>query len=143
MSNASKGHQCISHPPHNYYMAGSKKVAAAAAGKSTQDKKTKKKSTHHKKGSGFRWSVYVARVLKSVSKGTKYTISGKAVKIVNSFLNDVLDRIAVEASNVARHNKAKTMSSRAVQAAVRLALPGDLAKHAMAEGAKALAAAGH
>jgi len=122
-------------------MAGSKKVAAAKSSQDKKDKKDKKKSTHHKKSSGFRWSVYVARVLKSVSKGTKYTISGKAVKIVNSFLNDILDRIAVEASNVARHNKAKTLSSRAVQAAVRLVLPGELATHAMSEGGKAVVAA--
>ena len=127
-------------------MAGANKKVAAA--KSSQDKKAKKgkKSTRSAKSSGFRWSVYVARVLKQVvdkSKGDKkgkFTISGKAVKIVNSFLNDVVDRIAVEASNVARHNKAKTMSSNAVQAAVRLVLPGDLAKHAMAEGTKAVSA---
>ena len=129
-------------------MAGANKKVAAA--KSSQDKKAKnsKKSTRSSKSSGFRWSVYVARVLKHVidkSKGDdkkkgKFTISGKAVKIVNSFLNDVVDRIAVEASNVARHNKAKTMSSNAVQAAVRLVLPGDLAKHAMAEGTKAVSA---
>lgn len=82
------------------------------------------------------WSRYVSRVLKNVHKGI--TISGKAMNIVNSFVNDIFDRVAVEAGSVARNNKAKTLSSRAVQAAVRLALPGDLAGHAIIEGQKAV-----
>ena len=36
-------------------------------------------------------------------------------------------------------NKTKTLSSREVQTAVRLMLPGELAKHAMSEGTKAVA----
>ena len=36
-------------------------------------------------------------------------------------------------------NKTKTLSSREVQTAVRLTLPGELAKHAMSEGTKAVA----
>ena len=36
-------------------------------------------------------------------------------------------------------NKTKTLSSREIQTAVRLMLPGELAKHAMSEGTKAVA----
>eukprot|EP00994_Dinema_validum_P005905 NODE_4126_length_494_cov_83.982022_g3526_i0.p3 GENE.NODE_4126_length_494_cov_83.982022_g3526_i0~~NODE_4126_length_494_cov_83.982022_g3526_i0.p3 ORF type:complete len:91 (+),score=17.75 NODE_4126_length_494_cov_83.982022_g3526_i0:29-301(+) len=82
---------------------------------------------------------YVARVLKQVNNSKGITISSKAMAIVNSFVNDIFERVAVEAASVARNNKVKTVSSRAMQTAVRLALPGDLAKHAMAEGTKALA----
>jgi len=38
-----------------------------------------------------------------------------------------------------RTNKGKTLSAREVQTAVRLTLPGELAKHAQAEGTKAVA----
>ena len=37
-----------------------------------------------------------------------------------------------------RHNKKATMSSREIQTAVRLVLPGELAKHAVSEGTKAV-----
>ena len=87
------------------------------------------------------WSRYVMRVLKRTNNGRGMTMSSKAMAIVNSFLNDVFDRVAVEAGSVARTNKVKTISSGAVQAAVRLSLPGDLGKHAVVEGTKAVAAA--
>ena len=43
-----------------------------------------------------------------------------------------------EAGKLARYNKKATLSSREIQTAVRLALPGELAKHAVSEGTKAV-----
>jgi len=43
-----------------------------------------------------------------------------------------------EASKLAGYNKRSTISSREVQTAVRLILPGELAKHAVSEGTKAV-----
>jgi histone H2B len=57
---------------------------------------------------------------------------------MNSFINDIFDRIASEASRLARYNKKSTLSSREIQTAVRLMLPGELAKHAVSEGTKAV-----
>ena len=54
------------------------------------------------------------------------------------FINDIFDRIATEASRLARYNKRHTITSREVQTAVRLILPGELAKHAVSEGTKAV-----
>jgi len=65
-------------------------------------------------------------------------ISGKAVYIMNSFLNDIFERVAGEAAKVASYDKKATVSSREIQTAVRLALPGELAKHAISEGTKAI-----
>ena len=48
-------------------------------------------------------------------------------------------RVAGEAANLARVNKKKTLGSREIQTAVRLVLPAEIAKHAMAEGTKAVA----
>ena len=61
--------------------------------------------------------------------------------MVNSFVNHQFDVIATQAAQVARVNKKKTLGSREIQTAVRLCLPAELAKHAMAEGTKAVARA--
>ena len=47
-------------------------------------------------------------------------------------------RFAAEAGRLARINEKGTLSSREVQTAVRLVLPGELAKHAVSEGTKAV-----
>ena len=52
---------------------------------------------------------------------------------MNSFINDAFERIAVEAGKLVRYNKKGTLSSREIQTAVRLILPGELAKHAVSE----------
>ncbi len=41
-----------------------------------------------------------------------------------SFLQDIFDKIAVETGNLARYNKKPTVTSREIQTAVRLILPG-------------------
>lgn len=106
---------------------------AASAPKAAAKKGAKKGNRKPKRS----WNVYISRSLKAINKSVG--ISGKAVKIVNSFVNDIFARIAGEAANLARVNKKKTLGSREVQTAVRLVLPAELAKHAMAEGTKAIA----
>ena len=58
--------------------------------------------------------------------------------ILNSFVNDIFERIATEASKLAAYSKKSTISSREIQTAVRLILPGELAKHAISEGTKSV-----
>ncbi|KAH7553661.1 hypothetical protein JRO89_XS12G0039500 [Xanthoceras sorbifolium] len=58
--------------------------------------------------------------------------------IMNSFINDIFEKLAQEASRLARYNKKPTITSREIQTAVRLVLPGELAKHAVSEGTKAV-----
>jgi len=64
--------------------------------------------------------------------------SKKAIAVLNSAINDIFERIATEAGSLARYNKKSTVSSREIQSAVRLVLPGELAKHAISEGTKAV-----
>ncbi|KAI8086943.1 histone H2B [Gilbertella persicaria] len=82
------------------------------------------------------YSSYIYKVLKQVHPDTG--ISNKAMSILNSFVNDIFERIASEASKLAAYNKRSTISSREIQTAVRLILPGELAKHAVSEGTKAV-----
>ncbi|KAF7805652.1 putative histone H2B.3 [Senna tora] len=58
--------------------------------------------------------------------------------IMNSFINDIFEKLAQESSRLARYNKKPTITSREIQTAVRLVLPGELAKHAVSEGTKAV-----
>ncbi|CAA3024714.1 histone H2B-like [Olea europaea subsp. europaea] len=62
----------------------------------------------------------------------------KAMGIMNSFINDIFEKLAMESSRLARYNKKPTITSREIQTAVRLVLPGELAKHAVSEGTKAV-----
>ncbi len=82
------------------------------------------------------YSSYIYKVLKQVHPDTG--ISKRGMSIMNSFINDVFERIASEAGKLTRYNKKSTLSSREIQTAVRLMLPGELAKHAVSEGTKAV-----
>eukprot|EP00808_Paulinella_micropora_P030013 g2566.t1 len=83
------------------------------------------------------YSTYIYKVLKQVHPDLE--ISRKAMSIMNSHINDVFERIAGEAGRLCRYNKKATLSSREIQTASLLILPGELAKHAVSEGYKALA----
>ena len=82
------------------------------------------------------YKIYIYKVLKQVHPDTG--ISSKAMSIMNSFINDVFAQIAGEAGKLCTYNNKATLSSREVQTAVRLVLPGELAKHAVSEGTKAV-----
>ena len=97
--------------------------------------KPKDAKLSHKKKRNETFSVYIYRVLKQVHPDTG--ISKRSMSIMNSFINDIFERIALEGSRLVRYNKKHTLSSREVQTAVRLLLPGELAKHALTEGTKA------
>lgn len=127
-------------------------------GKSSGEKKAKRKAKRRET-----YAMYIYKVLKQVGgkknksfifvlKLTKKKnhlpffkkvhpdtgISSRAMSIMNSFVNDLFERIATEASRLAQYNKRSTITSREVQTAVRLLLPGELAKHAVSEGTKAV-----
>ena len=82
------------------------------------------------------YKIYIYKVLKQVHPDTG--ISSKAMSIMNSFINDIFEKIATEAAKLSRYNKKPTVTSREIQTAVRLVLPGELAKHAVSEGTKAV-----
>jgi histone H2B len=109
---------------------------AKAAKKAGGAKKGGKRGNRKPKRS---FKTFIKRVL--AQGKTKVGLSGKAAAIVNSFVFDQFDRIATQAAQLSRVNKKATLGSREVQSAVRLAFPAELAKHAMAEGAKAVARA--
>ena len=114
------------------------KTSGKAAKKSGKAQKAitkgdKKKKNKKRKES---YAIYIYKVLKQVHPDTG--ISSKAMSIMNSFINDIFEKIATEAAKLSRYNKKPTITSREIQTAVRLVLPGELAKHAVSEGTKAV-----
>ncbi|XP_056603731.1 histone H2B-like [Triplophysa dalaica] len=106
---------------------GSKKAVTKTAVKGGKKRRKSRKESY---------AIYVYKVLKQVHPDTG--ISSKAMGIMNSFVNDIFERIAGESSRLAHYNKRSTITSREIQTAVRLLLPGELAKHAVSEGTKAV-----
>ena len=117
---------------------GSSKNPSTAKGTKTKDKKDTKtpdgKAKKQRRHETF--SVYIYKVLKQVHQDTG--ISKRSMNIMNSFINDIFERISLEASKLVRYNKKHTLSAREIQSSVKLLLPGELAKHAIIEGAKAV-----
>ena len=105
---------------------GSKKAVTKAQKKDGKKRKRSLKESY---------SVYVYKVLKQVHPDTG--ISSKAMGIMKSFVN-IFERIAGEASRLAHYNKRSTITSREIQTAVLLLLPGELAKHPVSKGTKAV-----
>ena len=64
--------------------------------------------------------------------------SPAATPAAAGFITDMFDKIATQAAQLSRVNKKPTLTSREIQTAVRLVLPGELAKHAVSEGTKAV-----
>eukprot|EP00877_Chromochloris_zofingiensis_P003131 jgi/Chrzof1/12819/Cz07g08190.t1 len=107
------------------------KAPAKAPAKKTTEKKKKRVASKSET-----YKIYLYKVLKQVHPDTG--VSSKAMSILNSFVNDIFEKIATEAARLARYNKKPTVTSREIQTAVRLILPGELAKHAVSEGTKAV-----
>jgi len=108
-----------------------KKLPSKEGGAVSGDKKKKRT-----KKSVETYKIYIFKVLKQVHPDIG--ISSKAMGIMNSFINDIFEKLAGESARLARYNKKPTITSREIQTAVRLVLPGELAKHAVSEGTKAV-----
>ena len=106
------------------------------SGKKSAAKKSSKSGPKRRKARTESYATYIYKVLKQVHPDTG--ISKKSMMIMNSFIADVFERIASEAAKLAKYTKKATLSSREIQTSVRLVLPGELAKHAVSEGTKAV-----
>ena len=113
---------------------GASKNASTQKGPKNDKKNADKKAKKQKRHETF--SVYIYKVLKQVHQDTG--ISKRSMSIMNSFVNDIFERISLEASKLVRYNKKHTLSAREIQSSVKLLLPGELANHAIIEGAKAV-----
>ena len=94
----------------------------------------KKKRKNKKNADSY--AIYIRRVLRQVHP--EVGITKTSMTILNSFVGDMFERVAKEASFLVRKGKSQTLTAREIQTSVRLNLPGELAKHAVSEGTKAV-----
>lgn len=96
----------------------------------------RKKSKRHRKKNYTGHTVSIYRVLKQVHP--QLGVSRNGMGVLTSLVNDVVERLSVEAGRLSQMNSRKTLGAREVQSAVRLVFPGELSKHAVSEGIKAV-----
>lgn len=108
-----------------------KKASKAQRAFPTGDKRKRKKK---KRNNSF--GSYIYKLFKELHHDR--SISMKSMLIMDSFVHDCFQRIASEASRLVHYNNRSTLTSDDLQTAVRIVLPGQLAKHAISEGIKAL-----
>jgi histone H2B len=109
---------------------------AKMAGKKVMKKGGVKKAVKRQHKRVQSYSTYIVRILKQVHP--TIGISKRSVSIMNSLVNDTFEKVASEAGRLVRYNNKGVLGSREVQTAIRLVLPGELAKHAVSEGTKAV-----
>ncbi len=93
-----------------------------------------KKERTRKRKENF--SKYILKVLKSVHNDVG--ISKGSMIVMNGFIKDLFEQISLEASKLVRNSKVHTLSAKEIQSSVKLLLPGELARHAIIEGTKAV-----
>ena len=113
-----------------------KKVKAVKAVKTGEDKTKKEDKPKKKSHNSITLDNYIYKVLKQVHPNTGINAAGKSQ--LNQYLMVLLRRLNNVARDLSSFNEKKTLTSREVQSAVRLTLPGELVKHAISEGTKAV-----
>jgi histone H2A len=121
----------------HYYQGGmaepssTKKVPKKIGEKSKHSRKTLKGRI-----SDFKFDRYIYRVLKQVHPNTG--ISGTALSTMENLVKVNVAKIVHAINQFMPISGKKTISSREIQTAIRMVLPGELAKHAVSEGTKAV-----
>lgn len=97
---------------------------------------TAKVTKKNRKGAARGFDTYQIRLLKQIHPGLSLSLGARRVMV--SLLDDIHERVAREAGALVRVAKRRTLTARDIQSATRMVLRGELAKHAVAEGTKAL-----
>ena len=116
-----------------------KKKSSFSSKKIDDSGNTRKKGQHKRKKNRHvkqSLSSYIYKVLKQVHPDSGITKNGMIC--MNQLVVDVYERILVAAKMLANACKRETIGAREIQTAVRLIYPGQLAKHAVSEGTKAV-----
>eukprot|EP00088_Acartia_fossae_P039469 TRINITY_DN41084_c0_g1_i1.p1 TRINITY_DN41084_c0_g1~~TRINITY_DN41084_c0_g1_i1.p1 ORF type:complete len:147 (+),score=18.66 TRINITY_DN41084_c0_g1_i1:73-513(+) len=111
-------------------MGAGKAPAKMSSSSASRDKKRSKKRTES-------YGRFINLVLKQVHPDNT-TISKKAMAIMDSFVHDMFERIATEASKLAQYTKKSTIGYHEIEYALDLLLPGELARLAKREGKNAI-----
>lgn len=111
-------------------------AAAAPTTTSTTTTTAEGKATRRRKPNNNSFQTYIFRVLRQVSPDSG--ISKKCMNVLDSMMNEVFHKLAVESLRLARYKKSATVSARDVMTACRILLPGQVSVHAISEATKAV-----
>uniref|UniRef100_A0A8C9LS18 Core Histone H2A/H2B/H3 domain-containing protein n=1 Tax=Piliocolobus tephrosceles TaxID=591936 RepID=A0A8C9LS18_9PRIM len=109
----------------------STKEPKAANATTAHEQKNRRCHPNHRRDN---FAAHFPRVLKLVHEGL--SLSREAVDIINSFIHDILERIATKAGHLACYTKCATITS--CETTIRLMLPWEMGKHAVSRGSKAV-----
>uniref|UniRef100_H0XSP9 Core Histone H2A/H2B/H3 domain-containing protein n=1 Tax=Otolemur garnettii TaxID=30611 RepID=H0XSP9_OTOGA len=107
-----------------------------AESSTTKKRKRRRRRGHRPSQARKSFATYFPRVLKQVHQGL--SLSKGAVKVMDSFVYDMCERIAREAGCLAHYTNRSTLSTRELQSAVRMLLPGELGRCTESEATKAV-----
>lgn len=99
-----------------------------------EKKKKRSKKPPTEKGYG----IYLHKVHKQLHGEKRYTMSSKAMEVVNALVEDLERRLTDRAFSLAKFQKKSTLSAPHVQTAVKIVFPPDMGGMAISEGTKAL-----
>ena len=105
---------------------GSVSDALATGHTKTEQKKTRIES----------FETHIHRILSNMM--IDVGISAKAVAVVNSFANDVFDRLVTESVRLAVINKRATLTIKEIEGSIDSLFPANLKRHAYSNGKKAV-----
>ena len=116
---------------------------AQEEGPTVAELQKKKKAAAAKKPKTCRdpnaFNTYIFRVLKQVcSDREQFGITTKAMATMNSIVSDTFDNVMCEGRMLVINGKKSTLSSKDVETAVKLLVPGDLGKGSVQEGRQGL-----
>lgn len=111
--------------------------APAKAVPTTEKKKAKSTQHHQKSYYNFRSSV--KRMLKNTYQASPPQVSGPVVESLCNIVHDIIERVALECTTLARKVGKQTINLEEVTSAAQVNLTGELRGHALKEIKEAVA----
>lgn len=94
-----------------------------------------KRRSRRSKGAPL-WKTFVARTLKTVHPGLQ--MAPKTQSILNSLVDDIFERIVLESTRLVRFTRKRTLTSKEIRTVTKLMMSGDLRRHGVLEGNRAV-----
>ena len=116
--------------------AGAKKAAKPAADGEKKGVKKPVRAFGAKVPKEDRLSVFIYKVLKQVHP--QVGISKQTMGVLNDLALEVYQRLCNHATELVRHRGNRNLTALDVQSAIKLSVPGELAKHATSEVSRAV-----
>lgn len=97
---------------------------------------TKVANTKRHRARKYTFSTYIYKVLKQVHP--ELGASSKGMLVLNGMCQSLIAKLMSVANELCQKNKKQTITAHEIQTAVRMCLPGELAKHGVSEATKAV-----